>query len=330
MPILTVVGGHTEVSLSRDHDGYREYKITHLVRAAGPASALVAPGLPVVGSMWQLPSGDFDSWVWCYPDARVTLHKHEEGEPHSIYCVEQTFGNKQSRRCQDTPIENPLMEPMKVSGSFVRYTEGASHDRYGVELSYSNGEMIQGPQIEFDKSRPTVRVEQNIANLGLEDWAPMIDTVNDDTLWGIPARCIKFSQPSWERKVWGSCAFYFTRIFDFEVRYGSWVYIDGELTWVPGFDRAIPDEGTVVLKGDWDRTVDPAVWVPDAGTDQYNYQDYMPFFDSKSGNPVHARLDGYGNPANDDDRPPHTFVVEKYDESNFLLFGIPTNLAFSR
>ena len=118
------------------------------------------------------------------------------------------------KRCNTTSIENPLAEPQKVSGTFIKYTRELVWDKDGDLLIYSSHEPIKGGDVEFDRNRPSVRVEQNVSGLGLATFAAMVDTLNDATLWGLVARCIKLDNVSWERKLYGVCTYYYTRIFD--------------------------------------------------------------------------------------------------------------------
>jgi hypothetical protein len=130
------------------------------------------------------------------------------------------------------------LEPQKISGTFAKYTKEAVFDRNGNAIVTSSWERMKGPEVEFDHNRPAVRVEQNVVALDLATVAPMIDTVNDATLWGLAERTIKLTNFAWERKLYGSCNFYYTRVFDFDIDYNTW-------------DRNLLDEGTKCLNGEW-------------------------------------------------------------------------------
>lgn len=320
--------GPVRWSLSRDHDGYREYKVTRRVRttsvADGPFQVLCTPGLTSIGAMYAF-GNDLDPWVWCYPDARIgRISGLQDGEPGCLWDVEQTFGNKQTKRCQDVPIEDPLMEPQKVSGSFTNYTEPATYDKDGYLIQLPSFELLKGPEVEFDKNRPTVRIEQNVANLGLGSFSAMVDKVNDDVLWGMPARCVKLRNVTWDRKIWGSCGYYYTRTFDFEIRYEE--VIDGVT--VAGFDKYLPQCGEKVLRGKW--LLDSGVWAwaldydgNDEPPDPYNPLSYIRFTDT-AGNPASVILNNDGTPWDGTGDVPR-MLVQKYEEANFLTLGIPTS-----
>jgi hypothetical protein len=236
-----VVGGPRVWAGSRDDDGYREFTVTHLVKTTSvsdcPYTVMFASGLPAIGSVWNFGTTT-DFWAFCYPYMKVSLHEHKAGDPHFWYAVDQKFSTKPMKRCQDTQVEDPLLEPQQVRGNFGKYTIEAVYDRNGSLIKSSSHEQIRGRQVEFDNNKPTVSITQNVASLGLSTFSQMIDTVNDGPMWGLSARMVKLSNAPWERKVYGKCHYYYTRTFDFDIDYRT-------------FDRNALDEGTKVLRGHW-------------------------------------------------------------------------------
>ena len=314
--------------LTRGAEGHREYWITHQVLATptdGPKAVLDTAGLPSVGAAWNFDS-DLDVWAFCHPNATVSPHpNYKRGDKTRIWDVRQKFSTKPLTRCQDETIGDPLLEPQKVSGSFVKYTEEITKDRNGRIMKSSSLELFRGPQVEFDHNRPTVRIEQNVLNLELATFSEMVDRVNDAELWGLEARKIKLSNVSWERKLYGVCNYYYTRIFEFDIDFNT-------------FDRTIYDHGTKVLHGDWDRDENSATvgkWVvstevvkdsgvaPDADNPQHfvRYKDWF-------GENTRALLDGNGLPlamsTGTGDTQGVEIDIEYYEEANFLLLNIPT------
>lgn len=315
--------------LIRDSEGHRDYKVEHIVVTTdildGPTVVMGASGLPVIGSLWNF-GNDTDVWAFCYPDLKITVHQKKVGDATKYWKVGQKFSTRPLDRCQDETIEDPLLQDQKVSGSFVKYTQEISKDRFGDPIRTSSHELIHGPQVEFDFNRPTVRIEQNVASLELPTFTEMFDTVNNAMLWGLGPRRIKLSDGFWERKWYGLCNIYYTRVFDFDIDFAT-------------FDREIMDEGTKVLNGHW--ATDSDAWILDnIGGSAPDKTDPTHFIRYKDRNGENSRviLDGKGLPAD-------TFVtlgsgeftgtgtdsdaaaqihVEHYDESNFLLLGIPT------
>ncbi len=330
----TIRGGPHIRVLSRDSEGHREYRVTHLVETSdqddGPQVVMNTPGLPVIGATWNF-GNDSDVWAFCWPDMEIRTHEPGKAEPTKWWEVEQVFNTKPLTRCQDERIEDPLLEPPGISGSFSHYTEEAIEDKDGEPILSSSHESYHGPQVEFDASRPSVRIEQNVAQLGLSTFTPMVDTVNDAPLWGMEAREVKLSDVRWKRKLYGVCNFYFTRVLDFDVKEGT-------------FDRELTDEGTKVLHGHWaeDTGEYETLLIGGGGPGGGGFNGVEPdpddptHFDrykDRNGENLRVLLNGAGLPATSGTSTGTgtgelvaKIQVQKYGESNFLLLGIPINL----
>ena len=295
-----LMDGPLSMSLTRDDNGFRTYRLKLLIRLTdtldGPAIASNAAGLPRPGDAW-LVDNDLDVWVWCRPEASITRHTdYKDGEPIHFYIAEFTYSNKplskeqaeKRRGCHEQQIEDPLLEPDRVSGGFQKKSKEATHDRFGAQILNSAFEIVRGPQVEFDESRPTVKVVQNRALLEFNTLCYLIDCLNDTTLWGFPARWIKFSNCTWEEQYHGLCYKYYTRTMEFEIR--------------EDWDRDLLDEGTKVLNGHWgDGEAEGSGWVLDningATPDPENPTHFIRAIDRK-GDPMRMILDGEGKPAN--------------------------------
>lgn len=293
------VKGRLDWSLKRDADGHRDYSIEWLVGctdvADGPLVVLSASGLPAIGATWVF-GNDNDPWAFCLPTCNVKPVLTRE--PGVWWVVEQTFSTKPLKRCQTTSIENPLLEPAKLSGTFAKYTKEATKDRNGNPIKSSSHELIKGKAVEVDDSRPGVQVSLNSLTLPLSTIAPMIDTVNDAMLWGLVARKIKLSNAPWSRQLYGTCTFYYTITYEFEIN-------DSALGW----DRKILDEGTKVLA---------------KGGNKDNPRDFVVYKD-RNGENTRVLLDGNGA-AITDIANAHYFDFEYYEESDFTTLGIPASL----
>lgn len=239
------IRGPQEWSMTRDSEGHRQYKLVTFVESNdyndGPTTALLTPGLPLPGAPWFI-GNDIDIWAWCRWDANVT--PAVTNEPNRHFRIEQMFGTKPLPKDQQrpdsigTPIENPLLESPKVSGSYIKVSEETSIDRFGQFLFNSAWELFRGPQVEFDVTRSTIKVEQNFATMNFPLNEAMMNCVNDAPLWGYPARVIKLSGISWDRKFHGYNFVYYTRTLEFEINRNGW-------------DRVLLDEATKVLNGKW-------------------------------------------------------------------------------
>lgn len=307
---------------SRDSQGHRDFNVTHIVEVTnpgedGPFVVMQCAGLPQIGSEWDF-SNDFDAWAFCWPDMTITRHGGDEGEPVKFFAVTQKFSTKPMKRCQDVSIEDPLLEPQKISGTFVNYTREETFDRFGQPITNSSWELIRGPSVEFDAHRHTVCIEQNVAALELELFTDIIaNPLNDDYLWGLPPRCIKLSNVSWSRQIFGICNYYYTRKFDFDT---------DALT----FDRDVLDEGTKVLNGHWETSGTAGGWVLDnidgSAPNPLNPQHFIVAVDRQN-TPCHVILDGHGKPWDAAGSGyPGSRHIEKYGESNLLELNIPTVL----
>ena len=318
----------------RDDDGHRTYNITFRVitdnARDGPANVMQCPGLPVPGSDWEF-DDDIDVYAWCTWRMKLEPVLRAGDGPNKHWDVTIPFTTKpQDKACRETQFEDPVLEPPRISGGFQKATEERTLDRFGLPITNSAHEMLRGPIVEFDKSRNTVHIEQNVLDLELELISAMNDTLNFDYLWGVIPRGIKLVVGPWERKFHGSCYVYYTRNFDFEVN----VRID-PTTGLPvsGHDRDALDEGTKALRGDWNKdplSIRYGEYVAAAGVDGTKPGDFVRFKDWNGEN-TKVILDGHGLPIRENTgtgtgNAPGSIHIEGHDESDFLALGIPTSL----
>ena len=296
----SIIPGQTNWSMVRDDNGHRTYQITHKVRAGkldGPHIVMLTPGLPLIGSLWTF-DNELDPWAFCWPNMRVTPVLRNE--PNQDWLVEQTFSTKPLSRCQDTTIEDPLLEPQKIWGSSVRFTVSsdsrALRDKDNNPIVSSSHEPIRG--LEFDDDNHTVNISQNVASLGLGVIVAMVNTVNSTPLWNFAARKIKLSTLSWERKLYGTCNFYYTRTFGFDTQDTT-------------FDEIVDDVG----QKEFDEDI--------AGGDRDNPKHFKIAKDDKGEILGEIALDGNGSPSASNAA---SKTVQFYKESNFYLLGIPSTI----
>jgi hypothetical protein len=268
-------------SASVDENGHRTYSVTFRVisddRRDGPARVLQTPGLPLPGSWWVF-GNDVDVYAWCRPTRTVTRAAEiKENHPALHWNVACEFstrpptlgggtstgrpggggdgGGGNRRGCHEQQIEDPLLEPMGISGSWIERSEIQSHDRHGAALVYSSWEPIEGADAEFPIVNPTVVIEQNVTLLQNDLCTSMLNTLNDRPLWGLPARVWRLKSFDWEQKFYGLCYPYYVRKFVFEAAY-RWVN-DPEapeiITLQPAWDHTVADKSNMVLNGHWGR-----------------------------------------------------------------------------
>ena len=318
----------------RDAEGNREYHLLVHTRTSdvdneGPAVALqLVDSLVAVGDYWNPPGTGDEIDIYAYRRQEASVRSKEgEGDKVGNYVVDLLFSTKaDTKNCKDVQIDNPLLETDRISGTFSKYTEEATVDRYGIHIQNSAHEQVRGPQVEFDASRPGVTIEQNVSDLELPLLAALADCVNDTTMWGLPARTIKFTPGQWEVKYYGACLKYYTRKLEFEIRYEGW-------------DRNIMDEGTKALNGRWHPTADYWEVLPIAGVapNPDNPQHFIRYKD-RNGENTRGLLNGAGVPISVEDpgtststgtapyRYAGTIRVEKYPSANLFLLGIPSSV----
>lgn len=281
-----VQGGPVEWSASVDKDGYTDYKVKFLVSATvadGPSNIITAIGLPQAGDLWNF-GAEYNLYAYCKQDTTVTLHPDPK-LPGELWIVEKKFSTKPDEdKCKDEAITDPLLEPQKVSGGFSKITEEATYDRFRRPLLNSAQEQLRGAQVEFDGNRPSIKISQNVPDLQLFLIATYADCVNLYPIWGMPARFVKLSNVSWERKFYGRCYVYYTRNFEFEINYDSW-------------DRKLLDEGKKALHGQWNQST--GAWdlinINGAPPNRFDPTHFDDFLDKKH-NLSHVILDGFGKP----------------------------------
>jgi hypothetical protein len=292
-----VIDGPVHWDMTRDEDGHRNYKLIWQLHTTnpddGPGQVLICPGLPVIGSTWIFGT-DNDPWAYCWPNA--TIAPIYQKEKCDIWTVEQLFTTRPFKRCADNDVGSPFAEPYRIGGSFNKLTKQGTHDRHGERIQNPAFEPFKGALTEFDDNRPTIEVGKNLMGLPLSTFAPMVDTVNDSDMWGLPKRTIKLCTVRWSRAVYGTCSYYFPVDYGFEVNYNTW-------------DRKIQNDSTKVLKD---------------GGDPDTPEDYILATD-KAGNPINVILNEDGTLWDGTGDAPTT-DVEYYDEKNFFALDLPTTL----
>jgi hypothetical protein len=314
--MTAIAMGRLNWTLTRDSDGYREYKLTTLVWSAfadGPTHVMLASGLPRVGSYWVF-DNDYDYWAWCRPDMTVT--PMITNEPNRFWTVEQTFSSKPRDQNSQDQRDDPTTDGPTFSGSFARWSRETKLDRNDDPILSSSLEQITG--VEKDDTRPTVSFEWNTLVLDLYNMTRFINKVNDRPMWGLPKHCIKLNEISWSRHLYAQQGYYFKKKWDFEVRFDS-------------FDNSkILDTGFRCLKGEWVKPAPPATewtWAQEAGIDKTKATNFIRVKDQlESPEPMRIPLDGNGGRLTDPTTPVFIDKVEIYDEVNFLLYGVPSQL----
>jgi hypothetical protein len=209
-------------TLNIDGEGQREYSVTWQVQTTsaddGPDIALTCPGLPVPGSHFAV-SNSTDPWAFYQRKGSARLHDRMKSA--KLWDVTINYSTRPARRCMDSSVQDPLLEPARVSGGFNKFTRRAVKDTSGNALVTTANEPFTSG-IEIDDNRPTVRLEMNVAWVNLTFVSSYVDTVNNATWWSCAARTIKCSEFNWERVLYGTCRFYYRVQFTFELKRDTW------------------------------------------------------------------------------------------------------------
>lgn len=219
---MTVISvGPRNISMVRDDDGHRTYTVTRHFRsdnyADGPETVLQSVNTLFPPGATYLEGNDYDPWAFLTPDLSISPHSDvQEGEPCADWIVTLKYTTKPMSRCNDTQIENPLLEPFGISGDFVHISREARRDKDGKPLLHVNYERMVGSEVEEKISSPTVSISFNSSVLPLNTITLLLNKVNDAPLWGFPKRCVRFMDAKWERLLYGTCFYYYKITFTFE------------------------------------------------------------------------------------------------------------------
>ncbi len=310
----------TKWGLTRDREGHREYSVTFRVEGDrdlhGPYSILTeTAGLYEPGSVWSELTTT-DEWAYCTQEATVSL-LGKQGE-NTLWEVGQVFTTKGQEDCPEDGIDDIILRKPRIRVETINYTKEAMFNADGTQIINSAFEGLRGPNVEFDDHKMRVYIEFYTADLDLDTFRGLMNFVNDDTLWGFPARHVKFSYFEATLLYRANCETFWHKKLVFDI---------GETD--NGHDRVVLDEGTRVLRGKWDKDPASATYGTYVAADGVLATEPRDFIRYKDWNGENTRviLDGAGLPW-DPDAPTEdtSIVVAYYPEGDLLLLGIPTDL----
>ncbi len=303
--------------LDRDDEGHREYTVTFKIETGsdddGPQTVLGNSQLPQVGSTWTY-GGDNDDWAFCTPF--VHLEPEVKEQPHNVWLATFKFvtpgrlEDQDTQRCGNTNIDNPLMEPDRISGTFTNNTIQPFKDKDDNDIVNTAFEPVK---VDFDNPLAAVRIEQNRLTIDLPTVTELINKVNDSALWGLSSRKVKFSRFSWDRRLYGICTFYYVRTLEFDIDFN-------------GFDRDdVPNECTKMIDGTWEAGAGVYTYTANGSADPADMKDYVDATDPY-GNSVRYFLNKATGVPVTGNTPTYLDTVEYYQEENLLQLGIPATL----
>ena len=290
--------GLIDATASYENDGHRNYELVFRVISSTKndlgAQASVTAGLPVVGASYSI-GNDSDTWAYCLPGWKCRREFKDPGKPNH-WLVTVPYSTKPLSRCQTTSIENPLLEPPKISGSFVKYTKQLHEDRNGDPYRSSTGEPLVGKETEVDDDRLQVVISQNQSAHNLSTVDSLMNKLNNATLWGLSSEKVKLSGCRFEQRWYAVCTEYWNFTYEFDIR-DSWT-------------QELADKGRMKLSTGGTAT-NPDHW--EVAKDRFG--ENLPVM----------RLDTNGQPIVTDTQTPATISREPYSTGNLLLLGIPSS-----
>lgn len=228
-------------------DGHQTFSVTFIVEVCdpqdGPWTALQCTELPACGEPWSHGNDDNPyAYAGCARKAKRFKMIGQGGDPGTLWQVTIPYSTKAKSRCCDTFFDDPLNEPVKESFEVETEKEEALENWDGTRIETSSHEVIRGPQNEWDRNDFKVSITQNLIDPQLPLLVRFYDkagAVNDDTLWGFSAGCVRLCAPlRIEPDYYGTCYKYYKRTLTFHIK-------------ASGHDRYVVDEGTKALSGHW-------------------------------------------------------------------------------
>lgn len=292
-------------SVGWDKDWNRTYTSVYEVITTdvqdGPITAVQASGIPAYRSPYSW-GNDSDPWAFC---SEVDAQIRSVEETSKLWTVTVTHTTRPQFRCADTQIENPLDEPLKLSGSFVQFQRPTQVDKDGNPIVNSVDEPFV-PAIERDDSHDTLNVEFNSPTIDLQLRAEFRDAINSQGLWGLLRWTVKLTQWDWAIAYYGTCNAYVINRMTFLIKYGTGV----DSTWI----KEVLDAG-FRHKINCAVGLDPALRMK-TNTDAQDNQIHQPMPLDGSGNPISIACG---------DAPVY-LSWHLYNEKNFADLGLPDPL----
>lgn len=195
------------------------WKVNTTLALDGPDVAWTAAGLPVPGSSLSI-GNTSNPWAFYQNKGSAKLLKADSNR--KLWDLTTVFSTKPIKRCSAGKVDDPLLEPHRVKGTFNRVMEEQLKDKDGNPIENSAQQRFKGATVQIPRARPVVELEMNVAWINLAWMAEYADAVNSNTQWGQAVRTIKCTVGPWERVLYGTCCYYFVVRFTFELRYETW------------------------------------------------------------------------------------------------------------
>lgn len=275
------------------------YRITGHDRREGGLTALIASGLPALGSVYTgIGLEPLDPYCVAIGYGSIAPENWEQSREVWRASVKfSTDRNKQRRPAENQ--DNPLLKPPIISGAGHRRRAAATNirltDTQGRKIQNTANEPFPEQEIQVDDSSSVLRITKNVATLDLDQLDDYTDSVNNAQWMGKPARTWKMDPPQWRKVYWGNTAYYEVT-YVFQGKKDTWDLQPRNLSEHDINDKR-PSASGVLVDG-WQPLDSAGEFVIVSGNDEAE-------FDGQGGNPNAFRW---------------------YREKSFPALGLPTNL----
>lgn len=251
-------------SLAVDRDFHRTYTTIYVVfteRNQDPFNAASVSGIPTYGDSY---SWNAFTDVWAFAKQFDIQRDQELKDPLSgdivvRWTITVRHDSKPTGGSNGfTPRDNPLDEPVVITGSFDWYTSPRYRDIDGNVLANSAHIPYPRETVEVDDVFDTINVSYNYATIDLDLRSQMINAVNSVPMWGLGVRRIKLS--TWDYQIlWAGPAFQYVKYnLKFTVSYEEMppeeeVNIGKAYAGLYGFYTVLRDEGELYWAGGRDK-----------------------------------------------------------------------------
>lgn len=192
----------TQISIDREFN--RTYTSTYQVlteHTDGPMTVLNSSGVPSRYGVYVW-GRDIDVWAYLH-SITATPEGEDVGDGtgsgrYRKWNVNATHSSKSDARDGQQNRDNPIFEPAKVRGSFIKNTVQAYRDRNNKPIVNTAKEPIL-PPFQKESSLDSLHITFNTPTINLGLRSSYRDSVNSNSMWGLIRRQIKMA--SWTYSV---------------------------------------------------------------------------------------------------------------------------------
>jgi hypothetical protein len=253
------IGHPKSTSLNIDAEFHRKYTSEYQIyteRNTSPLDVRAMEQLPQYGDVYSW-YGFVDSWAFCRDisvNRKAEIKDPNTAEIRTLWTVKVVHDSKPTGGSNDFQgRNNPLDDPIVVSGGFGVFKQEVSTDRFENPIVNAAGDPYN-PSPEIDEAVDTLSMSYNTATLDLALRAEMIGKVNANVMWGLEPRRIKLTQWNYQVLRSGPGFDYIKHDFEFQVSFklhptDAALVARGPVG-VRGYYHTLPNSGELFFKED--------------------------------------------------------------------------------